>query len=106
MTRPQFKNMDELNSYLDALENRLARLEQEEQQIKGSINDVSNAFYHSEREIALTSQRGLQSPNFLKRAFTVWGHYFVAQLIIGLVIGCGYFAIVVVVMGWLGLSIN
>ena len=56
MARPQFKNLDELNAYLELLENRVARLEQEEQQIKGSINDVSNAFYYSEKETALATQ--------------------------------------------------
>ena len=31
-------------------------------------------------------QTSLLSPNFLARAFTVWGHYFVANLLIGLAI--------------------
>jgi hypothetical protein len=30
----------------------------------------------------------LISPNFLTRAFAVWGHFFVANLLISLVIGC------------------
>lgn len=36
--------------------------------------------------IALPSTK-LVSPNFMSRAFAVWGHYFVAQLIIGLIVG-------------------
>jgi hypothetical protein len=94
--------MNELNSYLEALENRVTRLEQEKQQIKGSINDVSNAFYQSDRGTDLETKSGLQSPNFLKRAFTVWGHYFVAQLIIGLILGIGYVVIVLGVIEYLG----
>lgn len=30
--------------------------------------------------------------SFLKRVFAVWGHYFVAQLIIGIVLGAIFFA--------------
>ena len=29
----------------------------------------------------------LQSPNFLKRAFAVWGHHFIAQFIISIIFG-------------------
>jgi hypothetical protein len=31
---------------------------------------------------------GLISSSFFQRAFTVWGHYFVAQFIIGIVVFC------------------
>jgi hypothetical protein len=34
------------------------------------------------------SGSGLTSPNFLTRAFAVWGHFFVANLLIGLIISC------------------
>jgi hypothetical protein len=101
MLRPQFKNMNELNAYLEALENRVIRLEQEEKQLKGSINAVSSAAYQANNQIQRVPQTGMQSPSFLKRAFSVWGHYFVAQLIIGLVAGCLYFVIVVGIIGML-----
>ncbi len=104
MVRPQLKTMNDLNAYLEVLENRIARLEQEEKQIKGSINSVSNAAYQTGIQMQQVPETGLQSPNFLKRAFTVWGHYFVAQLIIGLVGACVYFGIVVGLIGILGQS--
>jgi hypothetical protein len=31
---------------------------------------------------------GLLSPNFLTRAFAVWGHYFVSSLLIGIAVSC------------------
>jgi len=31
---------------------------------------------------------GLISKNFLTRAFAVWGHYFVASLLIGIAVSC------------------
>lgn len=30
----------------------------------------------------------LLSPNFLSRAFAVWGHFFVANLLISIAVGC------------------
>ena len=30
----------------------------------------------------------LVSPNFLSRAFAVWGHFFVANLLIGIAVSC------------------
>jgi hypothetical protein len=30
----------------------------------------------------------LVSPNFISRAFAVWGHYFVSNLILSLIFGC------------------
>jgi hypothetical protein len=30
----------------------------------------------------------LISPNYLTRAFAVWGHYFVSNLILGVIFGC------------------
>lgn len=38
------------------------------------------------------------SDNFLARAFSIWGHYFVAQLIIGLVIGVFYLIIILLIV--------
>ena len=34
------------------------------------------------------SKSGLTSKNFLTRAFSVWGHFFVANLLIGIGISC------------------
>jgi hypothetical protein len=41
---------------------------------------------------------GLLSPSFIQRAFTVWGHYFVAQLIISIPIVCIYFILILTIL--------
>jgi len=46
-------------------------------QIKSEIDEIDNEF----DEIPNSN---IISPNFLSRAFAVWGHYFVAQLIIAI----------------------
>jgi len=40
----------------------------------------------------------LLSPNFLSRAFAVWGHFFVANLLIGIAVSC-FFVILGLIMG-------
>jgi len=41
----------------------------------------------------------LFNPNFLKRAFAVWGHFFVANLIIGIIFGITYTCLMMVLFG-------
>ena len=43
-------------------------------------------------------QTSLLSPNFLARAFTVWGHYFVANLLIGLAIALPFICLGIMLM--------
>jgi hypothetical protein len=62
-----------LESQVNALEKQVGR---QDNQIK--------SFKTSAAGLPLTN---LLSHNFLIRAFAVWGHYFVAQLIIALVFG-------------------
>jgi hypothetical protein len=62
------------NLYIQTLENRILKLEE----------DIKN-IYISRPSFPDTA---LLDSNFLKRAFTVWGHYFVAQLLIGVPIYC------------------
>ena len=57
--------------------------------LEGKIHQLEGQVQQLNNQIAqLYANRGgstaLQSPNFLSRAFAVWGHYFVAQLIISL----------------------
>jgi hypothetical protein len=81
---PAFRNMNELTGYLSALENRLATLESENKSLRNALSDVKHKAaaqsFRVERGLPAT---GLVSDSFFIRAFTVWGHYFVAQLIIG-----------------------
>jgi hypothetical protein len=79
---PQFNNMNELTSYLDAMENRVKTLESQNDTLNHYISELGGDVSK------MLPKTGLLSSSFFQRAFSVWGHYFVAQLIIGLVIAC------------------
>ena len=82
---PSFRNMKELTDYLSALETRLATLESENSILRNALRDVTHkAAAQSFKVDRGIPDTGLVSDSFLTRAFTVWGHYFVAQLIIGI----------------------
>jgi len=98
MSRPDIKNLNELNDYLTTLEVRIAVLEQEDRTIKGAINEVNNNLQTNNQSVDLPAT-GLLSHNFFTRAFTVWGYYFVASLIIGLVVAFIYMIIFVFILG-------
>ncbi len=82
----QFKNMNELVVFLDRLEGRISHLEEQTRNmhITPSSAGMSNI---DERTIAKYVAKFMPltdiiHPNFLRRAFAVWGHYFVANFII------------------------
>lgn len=82
--------------YVTALERRIVQLEEQiekfEKQISGQQTSISNV----NQRLPKTD---LLSPSFLKRAFTVWGHLFVAQLLIAIPIYCLIF-ILGAMSGW------
>ena len=78
---PQFNNMNELTSYLEAMNNRVKTLENQNVQLRNSISQLG------EEAPKMLPETGLLSRHFMKRAFTVWGHNFVIQLLISLVVG-------------------
>ena len=91
---PQLKNMNELVAYLESLENRIRSLERENEALQGQKDQLNRYLQDLGGDAQkLLPKTGLISPNFLQRAFTVWGHYFVAQLIISVPILCVYFII-------------
>lgn len=63
--------------YILALEKRIMYLEVENERLFREIKDIP------ESNLPNTQ---ILSPDFLRRAFAIWGHYFVAQLILGLII--------------------
>ncbi len=82
---PQFNSMDELVAYLGTLEERLRSLETENLSLKLQNETLNNYM----KEMGSVSQKmlpktNLISPKFLRRAFTVWGHSFIAGLIISI----------------------
>ncbi len=98
MTRPDIKNLNDLNDYLTTLEERIAVLEQEDRTIKGAINEVNHNL-QTNNQPANLPPTGLLSHNFFTRAFTVWGHYIVASLIIGLILSFVYLVVTVEILG-------
>ena len=55
---------------------------------------------------ACLPQTNLISPNFLSRAFAVWGHYFVSNLILGIIFSCIAITIIAILSLVLGISLN
>ena len=80
----QFNNMNELTSYLDAMENRIKTLESQNESLRTYVTAMGGD------AAKLLPKTGLLSGSFIQRAFTVWGHYFVAQLIISIPFVCIY----------------
>lgn len=98
---PQFKNMNELTDYLNLLEQRVETLERENKQLQvkpsAPANVDGNMIAGYVRRIL--PQTNIISGSFFKRAFTVWGHFFVANLIIGISFGILYFCLAMVFFG-------
>lgn len=83
----KFNNLNDLVSYLGKLENRITMLENENrelrEQVEGMAGENQSLVTFIRETIPKTS---LFSKSFMARAFTVWGHYFVAQLLISVVL--------------------
>jgi hypothetical protein len=95
-----FRNMNELTAYLSALETRLETLESENKSLRNALSgiklDASTQPFKVERGLP---NSGIVSDSFFVRAFTVWGHYFVAQLIIGIPMFICYLIFFLVMIG-------
>ena len=77
---PQFNSMNELTSYLDTMEKRVKMLEGLNENLRQSLIKAEEA------PTSVLPRTSLLSRHYFKRAFAVWGHNFVAELIIALVI--------------------
>jgi hypothetical protein len=99
---PQFNSMNELTSYLDTLEKRVKMLEGQNE------NLVQSVIKAEEAPTRVLPRTGLLSRSFFKRAFTVWGHYFIVQLLISLVIGIilGSLVLIPGLLPWLNSLVN
>ena len=97
----QFKSMNELTECLRLLEERIKVLETDNGKLKLAAPNTENV----DRNIiaryvsAHLPKTNLISPNFFKRAFAVWGHFFVANLIIGITVGIAYACLMMVFFG-------
>ena len=95
----QFTTKEELISYLESLENRCSSLENDVHSIKEEINDISSENQECLDLILELPNSLLFSDNFLIRALAVWGHYFVAQLFIGIIMAIFLFIIIILIVG-------
>jgi hypothetical protein len=96
-----FKSMSELTEYLEKLEARVRSLEQENELLRpappaGASLDGNAIARYVSRSLPQTS---LLSPSFFKRAFTVWGHFFVANLVISLFFFVLYACLMMAIFG-------
>jgi hypothetical protein len=101
----KFNSMGELENYLSAHEERIAALETQNRQLREKLE--KSTFSHEQISDAIDDalpNSSIFSDNFLTRAFAIWGHYFVAQLMIGVIILAVYLVIFVVILG--GIAIN
>lgn len=102
---PQFKSMNDLVTYLGNLEERLGNLEIENERLQGLASQQESTQKSLDEGAIERSvleyfpSTNLIDANFLKRAFAVWGHFFVANLIVGIVVGIMYAALMLVVFG-------
>ena len=98
----KFKNMDELVEYLSSVEQRLAALEAENSQLRSmaparATVDESHVPDYLARALPKTN---LFHPSFLKRAFAVWGHFVVANIIVGFGAGLVYLCFLGVILAF------
>jgi hypothetical protein len=87
--------MDELVAYLSVLEERVNALEQENHQLRMIMPQE----ILTENTISKTVSKTLPKSNvisrsFLARAFAIWGHFMVANLMIGFIFLIIYFCLV------------
>jgi hypothetical protein len=71
--------------YVTTLESRIVQLEEQISKFEKQISSQQTSISNVSQRLPNTD---LLSPSFLRRAFTVWGHMFVAQLLIAIPIYC------------------
>lgn len=103
----KFTTLNELTAYLSQLEARVALAESENRAQKELIERMAN----ENKSLAdfireMIPKTTLFSRSFMLRAFTVWWHYFVAQLIITLGVFAVLLVISLVMFGGLGGLMN
>jgi hypothetical protein len=82
--------------YIFALEKRIMYLEAEIDKVASVIKKTKFLDRDIKEIEELIPNSDLLSNSFFTRAFAVWGHYFVAQLIIGLGIGAVYVVLILI----------
>jgi hypothetical protein len=96
-----FNNMNELTEYLEKLEARVRSLEQENELMRPAPPARENVDGNAIARFVARSlpQTNLLNGSFFKRAFAVWGHFFVANLIISTIFFLIYACLMMVMFG-------
>jgi hypothetical protein len=76
---------DEYSEMITKMEDRIVQLENELGSLSGRLQESLSRITELENKLPNSS---LVSPKFLPRAFTVWGHYFVANFLIAIPFIC------------------
>ncbi len=100
----QFKSMDELTTYLGSLEERVKSLEAENGKLQANVSSQEVVEVVNEEAIErivldYLPETNLLDHGFFKRAFAVWGHFFVANLIVSLFLFILYACLMMVMFG-------
>jgi hypothetical protein len=96
---PSFRNLDELKDYLAQLENRVKALETENSSLKNALRRLrQNGEMTFKSKADRLPDTALLSDSFIWRALAVWGHYFVAQIIIGIPFFLCYLILMITVL--------
>ena len=100
----QFKSMDDLTTYLGNLEERVKNLETENKELQAKASPGEAVETVNEKTIERIVLDYLPDTNlldhgFFKRAFAVWGHFFVANLVISLFFFILYACLMLVIFG-------
>ena len=97
----QLKSMNDLVTYLGTLEERIKTLETENGNLRGTISRQAGVDETAIERVVLDylPDTNIVDHNFFKRAFAVWGHFFVANLIVGVIVGIAYACLAMVLFG-------
>ena len=98
----QFKNMNDLVNYLGKLEERVNALEAENSKLRAII-PAKAALLDTNTVAQVVSnilpQTDILNRSFWRRAFAVYGHFFVANLIVGAIFFVIYLCLAAVLFG-------
>ena len=97
----QFKSMNDLVTYLGSLEERLNTLEAENEKLRkiAPPREMVNEKAIERVVLDYLPDTNLIDHSFWKRAFAVWGHFFVANLIVSFVFFILYACLMMVMFG-------
>lgn len=99
--------MNQLGEYIGDLEQRIKNLEEENQKLRLAPPPAASSAPVEKETIAryvaqFMPQTNILHPSFLKRAFAIWGHWFVAQFIISLPLTILYFCLLAMIFNQMG----